>query len=138
MSAFRVIIYCNVLNKSLRISASPFSAVKNNPAAIKNKVLTLRLKEWHNISTTGHLLPMPYFCTSFSSKKEYLLRKLSLFLVIAWVLSSCSTAKPATVVRTKDSGSSGSNPQFIESIKVSPSGDSKKVPASGYNSTSQP
>jgi len=66
------------------------------------------------------------------------LRNLSLFLVIAWMLSSCSTSKPATVVRTKDSGSSGSNPQFIEKIKVSPSGDAKKTQTTGYNSTSQP
>jgi lipoprotein Spr len=112
---------------------------KTNPAAIKNKVLTLRLKEWHNISTKGHLFLIPYFCTSFKQKNIHL-RNLSLFLILAWLLSSCSTVKPATVVRTKDSGStgSGSNPQFIESIQVSPSGNSKSSSAVGFNSASAP
>src|SRR5436189_6285601 len=89
---------------------------------------------FHNRAFISYAL----FLCIFFIKKEYPLRNLSLFLVITWVLSSCSTTKPATVVRTKDSGSSGSNPQFIESIKVSPSGDSKKAPANGYNSISQP
>ena len=76
------------------------------------------------------------FLYIFLIKKNIHLRNLCLFFIISWMLSSCSTSKPATVVRTKDPGStgSGSNPQFIESIKVSPSGDAKAVASAGYSS----